>query len=244
MIEAIGGMSWGFALVDCFLIAGNYGRIHVNLGLWQVGGQVTPSLEDSWHTASLVLIAQVKQNQFVAGDCTRSLFVHHHIYQYNCVKCMARADKQKWDKYLQCFQANEACNCEAINDVFLAGHRLSFPPSRRPVPSESGPTFSPARTQDTVGSTRLPIWARGQGCGPFPGKVHSPSAPFPVALRTGPSALPEPGGSARAFHVKTGLCCSHSSDTEGTLESRFRPGGRHQNRKSNTTSQAPCREPC
>lgn len=115
---------------------------------------------------------------------------------------MAQTDKEKQDKYLQCFQANEACNCEAINDVFLTGHGLSLPTSRRPVPSESGPTFSPTRTQDTVGSARLPIWAWGQGCGSFSGYVHSSPAPFPVALRTGPSALPEPGGSARAFHVK------------------------------------------
>lgn len=89
--------------------------------------------------------------------------------QYTCVKCMAQTDKEKQDKYLQCFQANEACNCEAINDVFLAGNGLSLPPPGRPVPSESRPTFSPTRTQDTVGSTRLPIWAWGQGCGPFPG---------------------------------------------------------------------------
>lgn len=130
--------------------------------------------------------------------------------------------RRKQTEYLQCFQANEACNCKAINDVFLTGHWLPLSSSRRPVPPESRPTFSATRTQHTVGSARFQIWAWGQGCGPFSGQVHSPPAPVPVALRAGPPALPKPGGPAGAFHVHTAVCCSHSSDTEGTFESRFR----------------------
>lgn len=55
IIEAIGGMCWGLALEDCFLIAGNCASIPFKLGLfftsgkWQVGGQVNCSLEDSGH---------------------------------------------------------------------------------------------------------------------------------------------------------------------------------------------------
>lgn len=60
------------ALVNCFLIAGNYGRIHINLGLRQVGGQVTSSLEDSWHTAPLVLIVQVNGREEIVLAAFRS----------------------------------------------------------------------------------------------------------------------------------------------------------------------------
>lgn len=161
---------------------------------------------------------------------------HPPFFRYYSEKHIILNGK-KQDKYLQCFQANEACNSEAINDVFLAGHRLSLPPSRRPVPSESGPAFSPTRTQDTVRPTRLPIGAWGQGCGPLPGQVHSPSPPLPVSLRTGASALPEPGGSARALHVETAPSCSNSSGTKGTLV-KFRFGGRHQ-----TANQTPPHRP-
>lgn len=107
------------------------------------------------------------------------------------------------DIYLQCLQADKARNGEAINDVFLAGHRLSLPPTWRPVSPETGPAFSPTGTQDTVCATSLPIGAWGQGCGPLVGQVYSPPPPLPVALRTGPSALPESSAPALALHVET-----------------------------------------
>lgn len=93
-----------------------------------------------------------------------------------------RGKKGKGTSYLQCLQADEARNSEAIDDVFLAGHRLPLPPARRPVSPETGPAFSPTGTQDTVRPTSLPIGARGQGCGPLLGQVHSPPPPLPVAL--------------------------------------------------------------
>lgn len=105
--------------------------------------------------------------------------------------------------YLQGFQANKARNSESINDVFLAGHRLSLPPSWRPLSSKTGPAFSTTGTQDTVCPASLPIGAWGQGCGPLRGQVHSPPPPLPVALWTGPSALPESSASARALHLRT-----------------------------------------
>lgn len=107
------------------------------------------------------------------------------------------------DIYLQCLQADEARNSEAINDVFLAGHRLSLPPAWRPVSPKPGSAFSTTGTQDTVRPASLPVGAWGQGCGPLLGQVHSPPPPLPVALRTGPSALPESSASARALHVQS-----------------------------------------
>lgn len=80
-------------------------------------------------------------------------------------------DSKYWGNYqnlyLQCFQANKARNSEAINDVFLAGHRLSLPPTRRPVSSKTRPTFPTTGTPDAVCPTSLLIGARGQGCGPL-----------------------------------------------------------------------------
>lgn len=118
--------------------------------------------------------------------------------------------------YLQRFQANEARDGEAVNDVFLAGHRLSLSPSRRPVSSKTGPTFSIAGTQDAVGPTSLPIRARGHGRGPLLCQVHSPPPPLPIALRTGPSALPESSASARALHTQTSPFFN-SGENKGTL---------------------------
>lgn len=99
IIEAIGGKSWGLALEDCFLIAANCDRIHVKLGLlytsgrWEVGG-VDCSLEDSGHRRPLVLIAQVKQNQFMTGVLDQQPVSPPPYFQYNCVKCMTQTDKK------------------------------------------------------------------------------------------------------------------------------------------------------
>lgn len=103
--------------------------------------------------------------------------------------------------YLQRLEADEACDSEAVDDVFLAGHGLSLPPTRRPMSPKHGPTFSPTRTQDVIRPATLSVGARGQGCGPLLGQVHSPPPPqLPVALRTGPSALSHSSASARTLH--------------------------------------------
>lgn len=81
--------------------------------------------------------------------------------------------------------------------------------------SKTGPTFSITGTQDTVRPTSLSIRARGHGCGPVLCQVHSPPPPLPIALGTGPSALPKSSASARALHNQTSLF--NSSESKGTL---------------------------
>ena len=105
--------------------------------------------------------------------------------------------------YLQGLETDEARNSETIDDVFFAWHRFPFPPTRRPVSSKSGTAFSSTGTKNRVCSTSFTFRARGQGCGSLFSQVDSSPLPFPVALRTRPSALPETTASARTLHVKT-----------------------------------------
>lgn len=86
------------------------------------------------------------------------------------------------DIHLQSLQADKARNSEAIDDVLLAGHRLSLPPARRLVSPDTGAAFSPPGTQHAVRPQSLPIGAGGQGRGPLLRPVHSPPPPLPVAL--------------------------------------------------------------
>lgn len=130
-----------------------------------------------------------------------------------------------YDNHLQSLQADEARNSEAINDFFLAGHRLPLPPAWRPVSAKPWSALSPTGTQHAVGPTCLPIGARGQGCGPLLGQIHSPPPPLPVALGTGSPALPESGVSARALHVQMPPPFRNLGEIpKGTFLRKSRPG--------------------
>lgn len=117
------------------------------------------------------------------------------------------------DIYLECLQADKARDSKAIDDVFLAGHRLFLPPTRRLVSPKAWPAISPTGTDDTVCATSLSIRAGGHGRGPLLGQVHSPP-PLSVSLWSGPAALSWPTASARAFHVQAPRLFSNSNGTK------------------------------
>lgn len=95
VIEAMNGMSWGLAWVECFLIAGNYGRIHVNLG--HLAGGRTSDLK-SWRQLTYSCSC-INCTSPAKPICSWRLYQQHLSPppnpQYKCVKCMAQTDKDK-----------------------------------------------------------------------------------------------------------------------------------------------------
>lgn len=124
--------------------------------------------------------------------------------------------------HLQCLQADEAGNREAIDDVFLTGHRLTLPPAGRPVSAVPWHALSPPRGPSTIGTTSpLLVGARGQRGGPLLVQLDSPPPPLPVPLRPGPAALSEPRAATGTLHSQAPS--SAFFNTKGTF-TKFQSG--------------------
>lgn len=104
---------------------------------------------------------------------------------------------------LQCLQAYEAGYGESIDDILLARHRFSLPPTRRPVsgPGEAGSAFSSAGPEQRVSSAEFLVRGRGWRRGPGLFEIRSPPPPLSVTLRAGATALPEASASTGTVHV-------------------------------------------
>jgi len=104
---------------------------------------------------------------------------------------------------LQGLQAYEAGDGESIDDILLARHRFSLPPTRRPVsgPRVAGSAFSSIGTKQGVSSAEFLVRGRGWRRGPVLREIRSPPPPLSVTLRAGAAALPEASASTGTIHV-------------------------------------------